>query len=312
MSIDLESELTEKFADLQQLLKSRPSTHYKVYKIPKRTIGFRLIAQPTKKVKDVQRIIVENLSKIALVHDVATAYIKGRNILYNASLHQDSDYLLKLDLEDFFNSITPDFFFKELERQSISLSINDKFLIEQLCFWNRSKKRNGALVLSVGSPSSPFISNVVMYSFDKKLHGICLAEKINYSRYADDMTFSTKEKDSLKFIHNEVKGLLQEYFGNRILINQSKIVYSSKAHNRHITGITLTNNDKLSMGRDKKRYISSLVYKFKNGQLDFDDIQSLKGLIGYARSIEPVFLLRIQKKYGPSIIEEINKYSSEE
>ncbi|MHA3511803.1 retron St85 family RNA-directed DNA polymerase [Yersinia enterocolitica] len=309
MIIDLKGELTAKVDNLQQLLKSRPSTHYKVYKIPKRSIGFRLIAQPTKNLKHVQRIIIDLLLNKIKVHENATAYIQGKNISFNASIHQKSNYLLKLDLENFFNSIKPNMFFMELKRQNIHLTYDDTVILEQLCFWNRSKKKNGSLVLSVGAPSSPFISNALMYTFDKELSDFCISHNVSYSRYADDMTFSTKEKNILQTIYKRVEFLLTKYFASNLRVNDSKVVYSSKAHNRHVTGVTLTNDDQLSIGRTKKRLISAMVHKFKNNALDLDDIHTLQGLIGYAYSIEPVFLKRLQTKYGITILEDINKFS---
>lgn len=309
MNIDFETTLKKAYPDFEALLKSRPATHYKVYKIPKRTIGYRIIAQPTAQVKAVQRDIIEILKKHAHIHDVATAYIDGKNILDNAKIHQNSAYLLKLDLVNFFNKITPEFFFQALDRQHLDISDNNRNLLKQFCFWNRSKRKNGALILSVGAPSSPFISNVVMNSFDEEISYFCKEKKINYSRYADDLTFSTNERDILGLAHQKVKTTLIHFFGTRLIINNNKIIYSSKAHNRHITGVNLTNNNKLSIGRDRKRYITSLVFKFKEGKLSNVDINHLRGLISFAYNIEPTFIERLEKKYGDSTIKSIKKYS---
>lgn len=309
MSIDIETTLQKAYPDFDVLLKSRPATHYKVYKIPKRTIGYRIIAQPTSRVKAIQRDIIEILKQHAHIHDAATAYVDGKNILDNAKIHQNSVYLLKLDLVNFFNKITPELFFKALARQKLYISETNKNLLKQFCFWNRTKRKNGALVLSVGAPSSPFISNVVMSSFDEEISSFCLLNKIKYSRYADDLTFSTNERDVLGLAHQKVKSTLLHFFGSRIIINSNKIVYSSKAHNRHVTGVTLTNNNKLSLGRERKRYIASLVFKFKEGKLSSVDINHLRGLIGFAHNIEPTFIERLEKKYGKSTIQSIKKYS---
>ncbi|ELL4734783.1 retron St85 family RNA-directed DNA polymerase [Salmonella enterica] len=309
MSIDIETTLQKAYPDFDVLLKSRPATHYKVYKIPKRTIGYRIIAQPTSRVKAIQRDIIEILRQHAHIHDAATAYVDGKNILHNAKIHQNSVYLLKLDLVNFFNKITPEILFKALARQHLDISDEDKNILKQFCFWNRSKRKNGALVLSVGAPSSPFISNVVMNSFDEEISSFCKKNKISYSRYADDLTFSTNERDILGLAHQKVKTTLIRFFGTRLIINNNKIVYSSKAHNRHVTGVTLTNNNKLSIGRDRKRYITSLVFKFKEGKLSNVDINHLRGLISFANNIEPTFIERLEKKYGDSTIKSIKKYS---
>ncbi|MCS3433346.1 retron St85 family RNA-directed DNA polymerase [Klebsiella sp. BIGb0407] len=309
MSIDIETTLKKAYPDFEILLKSRPATHYKVYKIPKRTIGHRIIAQPTPRVKAIQSDIIKILKEYVYIHDAATAYVDGRNILDNAQIHQNSVFLLKLDLVNFFNRITPEILFKALSRQGLHISDDNKNILRQFCFWNRSKRKNGALVLSVGAPSSPFISNVVMKSFDEELTSFCESNKINYSRYADDLTFSTNERDVLGLAHQKVKTTLSHFFGTRIIINNNKIVYSSKAHNRHVTGVTLTNDNKLSIGRERKRYISSLVFKFKEGKLSGDDINHLKGLIGFSFNIEPLFIGRLEKKYGKSTIKSIKKHS---
>ncbi|HCN8126267.1 TPA: RNA-directed DNA polymerase, partial [Escherichia coli] len=73
--------------------------------------------------------------------------------------------------------------------------------------------KNGALVLSVGAPSSPFISNIVMSSFDEEISSFCKENKISYSRYADDLTFSTNERDVLGLAHQKVKTTLIRFFG---------------------------------------------------------------------------------------------------
>ncbi|NAX35879.1 reverse transcriptase domain-containing protein, partial [Vibrio sp. V29_P1S30P107] len=133
-----------------------------------------------------------------------------------------------------------------------------------------------------------------------------------YTRYADDLTFSTTHKNILFQHLNEVRKVLKKEFGARLVLNESKTVFSSKAHNRHVTGVTLTNNNKISLGRDKKRYISSLIHKFKLGLLDQEDIYHLQGLISYAKHIEVRFLRNMSLKYGANVLDSIRKYSGED
>lgn len=310
MGIDVINVLDKNFNDVEEFLKSSPSMHYKAYKIPKRTIGFRIIAQPSKKLKEIQRFLVEEFFEHFQVHESAKAYVKRNSIIDNALVHKDSNYLLKLDIENFFNKITPKMFFKELEKQNVNLSISDMKALEQLCFWNRSKKENAALVLSIGAPSSPIISNIIMWDFDRNIHKYCLHKNVNYSRYADDMTFSSKEKGVLRDVLIEVTRMLTSLFDGRLKLNSEKTVFSSKAHNRHVTGITLANNNRLTIGRKKKKYIFSLIHKFKYNMLDKDDIQHLKGLIAYAQSVEKDFMLNIRKKYTDEIIKNLLTYSA--
>jgi RNA-directed DNA polymerase len=312
MDLNLYQRLEAYNDNLKKLLSSSPSTHYKVYKIPKRTIGFRTIAQPTPEIKAIQRRIIEIISPEVQLHSVATAYIKGKSIKSNALKHVNSEFLLKIDLENFFNSITPEILIKALFKQGIDVSTEDEEILKELLFWNRSNRLNGKVVLSVGAPSSPFISNLIMYEFDKKLESMCVKRKVMYTRYADDLTFSTCQKGELFSLLADIRKLLRNEFGNRLIVNESKTVFSSKKHNRHVTGITITNNNKLSIGRKRKRYISALIHKFKNKNLDDQDIQHLKGLLSYAVHIEEIFVCKMCEKYGDDIIETIKKYSSGE
>lgn len=112
---------------------------------------------------------MELLESQIQVHECAVAYRKGIGIRDNSLAHIQSNYLLKLDLENFFNSISPRILFKSIDRQNVIISENDKAIIEQIAFWNRSRRKNGRLVLSVGAPSSPLISNISLFFFDERV-----------------------------------------------------------------------------------------------------------------------------------------------
>lgn len=283
---------------------------YKVYRIPKRTHGYRVIAQPTKQLKEYQRKFINIFFPYLPVHEYAMAYQKNKNIQQNAEIHKNNSYLLKMDFENFFNSITPALFWNEWENiNPYIFDENEKNLFSRLLFWNPNRKRTQRenLILSIGAPSSPLISNFVMYRFDKLITQYCLDKNINYTRYADDLTFSTNIKNILYQIPVEVSKNLNLLFGNKLRINNSKTVFSSKAHNRHITGITITNNNKLSLGRERKRYIRALVHQYKYAQLEKADIQYLKGLLNFCKSIEVSFIHSLAQKYGNETLKNIMK-----
>lgn len=278
---------------------------YKVYRIPKRTSGYRVIAQPSKEIKMLQRHVVELLKDILPVHHNATAYQKGKDIKANALMHVRNEYLLKMDFEDFFNSINPDLFKKSLALDNINIgNLNVNYLI-RLLFWNPTKRKNGKLILSVGAPSSPILSNYIMYRFDCAIEEYCKLVKVTYSRYADDMTFSTNRDGSLFSIPEIVRLTLKRKAYKRISIKQSKTVFSSKAHNRHVTGVTLNNEGAISIGRARKRMLSSLIFKSIKGELDDDELSSLKGMLGQAFYIDDAFMKSMIKKYSRITIDKI-------
>jgi RNA-directed DNA polymerase len=295
--------------EVSRFLLSAPKK-YKVYTIPKRTSGHRVIAQPSKELKEYQRKYLD-IQQLP-IHDAAMAYRKNLSIKDNAIAHKDNSYLLKLDLENFFNSIS-NILFWDVWGSIIPLPSDvDKQTLDNLLFWCPSKTTGGTLVLSIGAPSSPLVSNFFMYQFDCAISNVCLEKEIVYTRYADDLTFSTKHKDILFELPLIVKEKLADLFGNSIKINRKKTKFSSKAHNRHVTGITINNDGKLSLGRERKRYIKHLVHQFQLNKLDKEDELHLRGLLAFTKHIEPIFLQSLKKKYSVELITKIVEKSNDE
>ncbi|MFW1983296.1 retron St85 family RNA-directed DNA polymerase [Acinetobacter guillouiae] len=270
---------------------------YKVYPILKKNGGQRIIAHPAKELKYIQRFIVNTLKSKISIHHCSFAYKNNINIKHNALLHSSNTYILKMDFKDFFPSITPLIFFNALKNQNIYLSKLDSALLANLLFWKPHRKQK--IILSIGAPSSPLISNIVMYEFDNQIFSLCKELNITYSRYADDLTFSTQEKNLLHILPKEIKRILNSTYNKKIRINSEKTSFISKSFQRKVTGLIITNDNKVSIGRDKKRLISSMLHKYKLGILkQKEDIEKLTGLLSFAFYIEPDFQNKMIKKYG--------------
>ncbi len=276
---------------------------YRQYTIPKRDGGRRNIAQPTKAIKICQRHTIKALAEIASCHEAATAYRAGISIRDNASVHMKNDYLLKVDLTNFFTSITPDIFFQALTKQKIHVSDEDEKFLGVMLFY--APNHSEELCLSIGAPSSPFVSNIIMKNFDMQMSVLCKSEGVSYTRYADDMTFSTSSRDVLFDFPFKISEILTDEFHDSLKINTAKTIFSSKAHNRHVTGITLNNEGVLSLGRKRKRFISSLVHKASFNSIDEETYSLLRGLLAFANDIEPSFITRLEKKYGKQVMQSI-------
>jgi hypothetical protein len=291
--------------EIREFLINAPNK-YKVFAIPKRKHGYRIIAQPAKELKVYQRQL-EHLFAFP-IHNRAMAYRKGRSIKNNALCHLQNQYLLKLDLENFFNSITPEIFWDIWSKTWDLPSHEDQFYLERLIFW----RFQGSLILSVGAPTSPMISNFCMYYFDEEVENFCLKSNITYTRYADDLTFSSNVKNILFEMPKLIQDILKRLFNDFLKINTSKTIFSSKAHNRHVTGITLDNTGKLSLGRDRKRYIKHKVHHYTLGLLDVYEINHLKGLISFSKFIEPSFFQSLEVKYTSEIISKLLEERNEQ
>lgn len=275
---------------------------YKVYDIPKRNgKGTRTIAQPSKELKYLQRTVAAAFLDKLPVHDVAMAYRKGRGIKDNTKRHAGKKYLLKMDFENFFPSIRAEHLIKHVEKYlDWNIGADDKITMEKLFFYaeNRSKKSR----LSIGSPTSPLISNSIMFDFDSKINDICHENDVIYTRYADDLAFSTNTKDLLFKLPGIIDDTLSSLGYSGLKINKDKTIFLSRKGNMHITGLVLTVDGKVSIGRAKKRQIKSLVFKFLHGSISEEDQLYLSGYLAFCFGAEPDFIFSLEKKYGKETI----------
>ncbi|MCJ7601912.1 MAG: retron St85 family RNA-directed DNA polymerase [Desulfobulbaceae bacterium] len=280
---------------------------YKVYRIAKRNgAGIRIIAQPAKELKYLQKTVCDKYLHSLPVHKACMAYKKNTNIKDNALIHVKNNYLLKMDFKDFFPSINPSDLLKHIEKHlTWDICDEDKFVIKNLFFY--LPERKSSLKLSIGAPTSPFISNTIMHEFDSSISEICNRNEISYSRYADDISFSTNKKDILFGFSKKINDTLKKCDYPNILINQDKTVFLSRKGNMHITGLVLTNDGKISIGRKKKRYIKSLVYKYISGKLMKEEESFLSGYLSFCWSVDSDFIYILEKKYGQQVIDRLRK-----
>jgi len=250
-------------------------------------------------------MVLSFLDGLLPIHDSAYGYRKGLSIRDNAECHLGNKFLLKMDLKNFFPSITPNIFIQSLRKNNVEISEKDLSFIVNVFFWKL--RRNSPLRLSIGAPSSPLISNFIMFGFDVLLDDYCRSRSIKYTRYADDLTFSSNEKDVLFSVPSNVKKLLKCEFGNSIKINSEKTVFSSAAHNRHVTGVTLTNEGLTSLGRDNKRTIFAAVHHYSLGKLNAEEIEVLRGKLAYAIHIDSKIYGQLINKYGEKVIGSLRK-----
>lgn len=304
--IRLMNEYNLSMHEAMQIIKSAPR-RYKEYKIDKKhKAGKRTIAQPTAELKVIQRWLVSNYLNGLPVHPAAMAYEAETSIKKNAEAHVKNKYLMKLDFEDFFPSIKPKDLLELFDYHGIKLINPDKLTLSQLFFWK--PKKSDKFHLSIGAPSSPKISNLVMYRFDETISQYCVSNKITYTRFADDMTFSTNVPLLLEECLKFVRKTLKEIKSPRLKLHEEKIVFSSKKFNRRVTGLVLTNDGKVSLGHDKKRQISAGIHHFLCNKLTVEESKKLQGTLAYAHAVEPDFLRRMCKKYGNDTIIRIQNF----
>ena len=280
---------------------------YKRYYIPKNSGGQRRIHHPSSETKLVQYVLINILFNKLPVHDLATAYREEVSIRDNVEYHKDYEYSIRMDFRNFFPSIKFEDIKLTLEASDLSnqysLSEEEYELIRKACF---TKETDG---LAVGAPCSPTISNTVMYDFDTELYSI--VKGINpdsvFTRYADDIVFSTNKEGECKEFENKLESLVGDLDNPNLSVHEDKTYYMSRGNKRMVTGLIITPDGKISIGRDKKRYIKKLVFDYTKDEIDEEELKYLTGYISYILDVEPTFYNSLVQKYSAETLKMIKE-----
>lgn len=296
---EMENNFSKSFSYLYRFAYSA-SRRYKTYTIPKQTTGVRIISQPSRELKDYQRYLITHIFEKFPIHESVYSYQKNKNIKKMATNHLNARFLLRVDFKNFFPSIKGEylreFLINNMNYLDKSLTENDITLINLFVFKSNQ--------LTIGAPSSPIISNIILFDLDSYLFNICNNHSIIYTRYADDLYFSSTKPNLLSGVISLLKEYLKSYY-IKLSINEDKNIFTSKKRHQQITGLTLTTMNKLSVGKAKKREIRTLIYKYSINDLEADKLQYLKGYLPYLYSIEPLYISNLRNKYSDKIINEL-------
>ena len=301
MIIDRLEEETGVAADKIERIVLRASHLYKSYRIAKRTNGFRDIHHPSPDLKFLQRWLNRNIFPLLPIHNAAIAYRRGMSIVENGRVHARNKYLLKTDFKNFFPSLT---------RQDVKLVLNRhlKSVIAEFTAKDVEVILNIVCrydALTIGAPSSPVLSNAILFNFDDFVSRSCEDKGVIYTRYADDLFFSTNTPNLLTDVLQLIRSDLRDRKSPHLALNQHKTVFTSKKRRRLITGLVLTSDGRLSVGRAKKRSIRTLIYLYSKGKLDPGQVSYLRGYLAFLYSIEPDFLARIRIKFGDNTVNDL-------
>jgi retron-type reverse transcriptase len=226
--------------------------HYRTVLIPKSDGSKRKLSVPDLILKRVQRAIADTILTQYPVSRYAKAYKYGSNVQQNARPHVGKKKLLKLDIEGFFDHILysrvkETVFFEEKFAPSI------RTLLTMLCYYKES--------LPQGAPTSPAITNIIMYDFDETVGAFCRERGIAYTRYCDDMTFSGEfdEREIIAFVKGELYKL-----GLFLKTRKTAVIPATKRQT--VTGIVV--NEKINVTKEYKKKIRQEIYFIRKFGLD--------------------------------------------
>lgn len=220
--------------------------YYRYYVIPKKSGKLREIAEPLPSLKEIQRWILENILDNVKINAAAKAFRKKTSIIDNARFHRGQEYVLTVDVKDFFPSISPKRVFKVFER--IGYSKNVCSILTDLCCL-----RGG---LPQGSPTSPSLSNSVCRYIDTQLLAFSKKNKLRYTRYADDITVSGNNvgADTIFYLYKTLKK-------HGFTPNEEKTRLQRRHQRQQVTGIVV--NEKLQAPRELRREIRQNAFFVK-------------------------------------------------
>ena len=272
------------------LYKVTPDSLYTSFEIPKKNGGIRHINAPNEDLKDIQKKLSLQLwsqqnfiwSQNKIKPNISHAFIKEKSIITNAKIHRNKCYVLNMDLENFFDSFhfgrVRGFFEKN---RYFLLPQNIATILAQLTCYNGC--------LPQGAPTSPIITNLICNILDMRLLNIAKKFKLDYTRYADDLTFSTNDK---KFLYNldEFKNEITEIIEHSgFMVNEKKTRLQFKNSRQEVTGLIV--NKKINVNRDYYKKTRSMANNlYKNGEFEINGekatINQLEGRFSFINQID--------------------------
>jgi len=280
-------------------------THYRQFQIPKAKGGLRTISAPRARLKAVQQAIRGKLLARLAPTEHAQAFVSGRSTVTNASAHVKKPIVVKLDLRDFFGTITfPRVrgFFEKLGYSGMVAT-----LLALLATESPRKRVTidgrtwfvalGPRSLPQGAPTSPELTNQLARRLDARLSGYARKAGWSYTRYADDLTFSGGGDVAklLGVVHAVVRA-------EGFVPNPEKTFFARKGRQQRVTGIVV--NEGLGLPRDQLRRFRAAVHRVAHdGFKDAGERRQMLGYASYVKMVKPAlgerFLEALRKAASP-------------
>jgi RNA-directed DNA polymerase len=268
-------------------------THYRPFTIPKRDGSPRQIWAPLPQLKAAQTWVLRNIVEHLPVHGSAHGFLPGRSIATNAEVHSDSKILIKVDLKDFFPTVSirrvKGIFRKAGYREQVAT------LLSLICteaprevVESQGKTYYislGPRCLPQGAPTSPALTNTLCLRLDRRLTG--LAQKLGwrYSRYADDLTFSLPNNQDQPPRVATLLGLISRIVADEgFSVHPDKTRMARKGARQRVTGLIVNGPGKVRVPRNLKRQLRAAAHNLTTGK-GLKPGESLSRLLGYAAYI---------------------------
>ena len=258
--------------------------YYKPFTIDKKSGGIRKITAPRVFLKVIQRFLLDYYLAALRTHPCVYSFTKSKSIVDNADRHTKKKFVGTIDIENYFGSITEKHLVDLLQENGYAKSESD--LVAKLC------TKDG--VLPQGAPTSPMLSNALLFHFDEEMSKYANDSKLTYSRYADDLTISGDDRGKVEEALKKIERELHEKYSFKI--NESKRRIVSFNGRQIVTGLVV--NEKAQLPREKRRQIRyDFYHASKKESITTKTLDKLRGHYGYLHSIPENKNKKEMKKY---------------
>lgn len=308
------------YGDLREVV-SRETDPYRSFRIRKRSGGRRLICVPRASLARVQKWLALYVLNRGDVHVSSAAYAPGSSPVKCAALHCGCRWLVKVDVRNFFESISEIQVYRTFRKFGYSTLVS--FELTRLCtrvyirktrrrsdrVWEADPSRYDGIPaygswqighLPQGAPTSPMLSNLTMHALDSDLTSLAADAGLYYTRYADDLTFSTSEMSFSRVAARRLLSAVMERLrAEGLRANRQKTVIAPPGARKIVLGL-LVDGSRPRLRREFKKSLGAHIHFLKRfgpaqhaERRGFKSIWSmrrhLQGKIAYARQVEPAF-----------------------
>lgn len=248
--------------------------YYFVYSIPKRDHGKRIISQPSRELKAIQAWILGNILDKLEPSSSCKGFEKGLTILDNANPHVGSSFVLNIDIDNFFPSISSNKVFSIFATVGYNNLISS--IITKICTYDNS--------LPQGSPCSPKISNLVCIRMDNRIQGYVGKRGIIYTRYADDMTFSGLTPYKVLHILPTIEKIVNS---EGFTLNKQKTRVAGLARAKRVTGLVVNEKD-AGIGTQKFQILRAKIHHLTHSKMknNYELLNEVKGWLAFLNSVD--------------------------
>ncbi|HUS27890.1 MAG TPA: reverse transcriptase family protein [Kofleriaceae bacterium] len=240
------------------------TTHYHRFTIPKKTGGERVISAPHKRLKAAQNWILKHVLEPLALADAAHGFVPGRSTVSNALPHVGAAIVVNVDLKDFFPTVTykrTKGLFKKLGYSEevatvLGLVCSEPDITQTELDGTTFYVARGPRRLPQGAPTSPAITNALCRRLDRRIMGWAAKHGFTYTRYADDLTVSTKDpKARVQSMLAFLRHVAQE---EGFVVHPDKVRVVRRARRQEVTGVVV--NDRPGIPRDDLRRFRALLH----------------------------------------------------